>query len=51
MQKVQIGTATLYQGDCMDLMKILDDDAFELAQTDMFPANDEKKQVEQASLY
>ncbi len=34
MQKVQLGTATLYQGDCMDLMATLADDAFELAIVD-----------------
>ncbi len=34
MQKVQLGTATLYQGDCMDLMATLADKAFELAIVD-----------------
>jgi site-specific DNA-methyltransferase (adenine-specific) len=34
MQKVQLGTATLYQGDCMELMAALTDKAFELAIVD-----------------
>lgn len=34
MQKVTLGTATLYQGDCMDLMATLEDNAFDLAIVD-----------------
>ena len=34
MQKVVIGSATLYQGDCMDLMATLADKAFDLAIVD-----------------
>jgi site-specific DNA-methyltransferase (adenine-specific) len=34
MQKVQLGTATLYQGDCMDLMATLKDKEFDLACVD-----------------
>lgn len=34
MQKVIIGSATLYQGDCMDLMATLDDKEFDLAIVD-----------------
>lgn len=34
MQKVQLGTATLYHGDCMDLMDTLADKAFDLAIVD-----------------
>lgn len=34
MQKVTLGTATLYQGDCMELMQGLKDKAFELAIVD-----------------
>lgn len=34
MQKVTLGTATLYQGDCMNLMATLADKQFELAIVD-----------------
>lgn len=34
MQKVVIGSATLYQGDCMDLMARFDDKQFDLAIVD-----------------
>ncbi len=35
MQKVQLGTATLYQGDCMDLMAKLPDDSVDMICCDM----------------